>query len=102
MALPTLTPEQRADALAKATEARKARSVLLAQVKSGEVSPKQLFDRADEDVVKKTRVVQVLRALPGYGAAKVAALMSANDVDEKRRVGGLTSAQRTRLIEALG
>ena len=101
MALPTLTPEQRADALAKATEARKARSELLAQVKAGEVSPKQLFERTD-DITKKTRVVQVLRALPGYGVAKVTALMTANDVDEKRRVGGLTSAQRTRLLEALG
>jgi hypothetical protein len=101
MPLPTLTPEQRADALAKATEARKARSALLAQVKSGELAPAQIFERADEDIVKKTRVVQVLRALPGYGAAKVAALMTASDVDEKRRVGGLTAAQRERLLEGL-
>ena len=38
MALPTLTPEQRADALAKAAEARKARSELLASIKSGTTS----------------------------------------------------------------
>jgi len=35
MPLPTMTPEQRADALAKAAEARTARSELLAKVKSG-------------------------------------------------------------------
>ena len=100
MPLPTLTPEQRADALAKAAEARSARSDLLAKVKSGELTAKDVFER-DDDVAKKTRVVQVLRALPGYGAAKVTALMTACEIDEKRRVGGLTSGQRTRLLEAL-
>jgi len=100
MPLPTMTPEQRADALAKAAEARTARSELLAKVKSGELSAKQVFER-DDEIAKKTRVVQVLRALPGYGAAKVTALMTACEVDEKRRVGGLTSGQRTRLLEAL-
>ena len=101
MALPTMTPEQRADALAKATEARQARSSLLAQVKSGALTLKQVFERADDDVVKKTRVQQVLRALPGYGAAKVTALMTASGVDEKRRVGGLTNAQREKLLAAV-
>ncbi|HTI25539.1 MAG TPA: integration host factor, partial [Kutzneria sp.] len=38
MALPTLTPEQRAEALAKAAEARKARTALLASIKSGETT----------------------------------------------------------------
>jgi hypothetical protein len=63
------TPEQRADALAKANEARQARSALLAQVKAGELTPGQVFERADDEIVKKTRVVQVLHALPGYGPA---------------------------------
>ena len=100
MPLPTMTPEQRADALAKATEARKARSEMLAEVKSGKLSVDELFGRAD-DIVKKTRVVQVLKALPGYGTAKVTALMANTEVDEKRRVGGLTAAQRERLLQAL-
>jgi len=94
-----MTPEQRENALAKAAEARKARSALLAQVKSGEMNVGQVFDRAD-DVTKKTRVMQVLRAMPGYGPAKVTALMAESGVDEKRRVGGLTVAQRTKLLEA--
>src|SRR4051794_32223602 len=100
MALPTMTPEQRAGALAKATEARQARSALLGQVKSGTLTLKQLFER-DDDIVKKTRVLQVLRALPGYGPAKVTTLMTDSGVDEKRRVGGLTVAQRARLLEAV-
>ena len=101
MPLPTLTSEQRANALAKATEARQARSALLAEVKSGALTLEQVLDRADDEVVKKTRVQQVLRALPGYGAAKVSTLMTASGVDEKRRVGGLTSTQRSKLLEAV-
>jgi len=101
MPLPTMTPEQRAGALAKATEARQARSAFLAEVKSGAVTLGQVFERADDELVKKTRVLQVLRALPGYGAAKVTALMTASGVDEKRRVGGLTAAQRAKLLEAV-
>ncbi len=101
MPLPTLTPEQRAGALAKAQEARQARSAFLAQVKSGALTLKQVFERADDEVVKKTRVQQVLRALPGYGAAKATTLMTTSGVDEKRRVGGLTSAQREKLLAAV-
>ena len=100
MPLPPMTPEQRARALAKAAEARSARSTLLADVKAGTVKPEQVFGR-DDDVAKKTRVAQVLRSLPGYGPAKVTALLAAAGIDEKRRVGGLTAAQRTRLSEAL-
>jgi hypothetical protein len=96
-----MTPEQRADALAKATEARQARSALLAKVKSGAMTLEQVFAQTDDDIVKKTRVQQVLRALPGYGAAKVTALMAASGIDEKRRVGGLTGAQRAQLLEAV-
>jgi hypothetical protein len=95
-----MTPEQRARALAMAAEARSARSALLADVKAGRVRPERVFAR-DDDVAKKTRVAQVLRALPGYGTAKVAATLAAAGIDEKRRVGGLTAAQRARLCEAL-
>jgi hypothetical protein len=95
-----MTPEQRTAALAKATAARQARSALLARVKSGETTLAQVFAQTD-DVTKKTRVVQVLRALPGYGAAKAAALLAAGGVDETRRVGGLTGAQREKLLKAI-
>jgi hypothetical protein len=69
--------------LEKAALARKARSALLAEVKSGTTSVAGVFGRSGEELVKKTRVVQVLRAVPGYGPAKVAALMAVSGVDEK-------------------
>ncbi len=51
MPLPTMTPEQRTDALAKATEARQARSAFLAEVKSGALTLEQVLNRADDDLV---------------------------------------------------
>ena len=75
MALPTLTPEQRADALAKAQAARKKRSELLASVKAGKTSIAQVLAKTD-DITKKTKIAQVIKALPGYGPAKAAAVYS--------------------------
>jgi hypothetical protein len=100
MALPTLTPEQRADALAKAQAARKKRSELLASVKSGKLSIAQVLAKHD-DVTKKTKVAQVIRAMPGYGPAKAAAVMEEAGIDDNRRVGGLGDQQRKKLLDAV-
>jgi hypothetical protein len=99
MALPNFTPEQRQAALARAALARRDRAGLLVAVKSGQTSLAEVFGRAD-DLARRTRVVQVLRAVPGYGPAKVAALMAVCGVEEKRRVGGLGEQQRRRLLES--
>ncbi|WP_345146619.1 hypothetical protein [Nonomuraea rubra] len=52
-------------ALARAAEARTARRALLAEVASGAVSVAAVFERRGQDLVGRTRVVQVLRAVPG-------------------------------------
>ncbi len=102
MALPTLTPEQRAEALAKAAEARKARSELLASIKSGKQNIASVLNRAkDDDTVGKTKVVALLKAVPGVGAVKAAALLEQADIDPSRRAKGLGDRQRSMLIDAL-
>lgn len=63
MALPKLTPEQRQAALVKAAETRTARAKLLAEVKNGALSLEQLLGRED-DIAKRIKVSQALRALP--------------------------------------
>ncbi|ACZ86384.1 integration host factor, actinobacterial type [Streptosporangium roseum] len=100
MALPKLTPEQRQAALAKAAETRTARAKLLAEVKAGSVSLEQLLGR-DDEIAKRIKVSQALRALPGIGNVKAAQLMAEADVDEARRLGGLGVQQRRKLIEAV-
>ncbi|GAA0822522.1 integration host factor, actinobacterial type [Streptosporangium amethystogenes subsp. fukuiense] len=101
MALPKLTPEQRQAALVKAAETRTARAKLLAEVKNGALSLEQLLGRED-DIAKRIKVSQALRALPGVGTVKAAQLMAQADVDEARRLGGLGAQQRRKLIEAVG
>ncbi|TMR92370.1 integration host factor, actinobacterial type [Nonomuraea basaltis] len=101
MALPTMTAEQRAQALARAAQARTARRALLAEVASGAVGVAEVFERGGQDLVGRTRVVQVLRAVPGYGPARVAALIAICGVQEKQRVGALNDQQRERLLRAL-
>ena len=102
MALPTLTPEQRAEALAKAAEARKARTALLADIKAGKTTLEDVLKTAKENkTVGKTKVVQLLKALPGFGAVKVAKLMEEAGIDPARRAAGLGDRQRQALLEAL-
>ena len=64
MALPQLTPEQRADALKKAAAARKARAELKGELKSGKLTLEQVLKRED-DTVGKMKVSVVLESLPG-------------------------------------
>lgn len=101
MALPTLTPEQRAAALEKAAEARKARTELLTALKNGDETIEGVLKRADrDDIVKKTRVAQVLRALPGVGKTRAEKIMDDAGIDANRKVGGLGGRQRQALLDA--
>jgi hypothetical protein len=97
MALPVLSPEQRQEALAKAREARAARSALLAEVKAGTLTLADVLGR-DDDLARKTKVAQVLRALPGVGKARAAATMERAGISAERRVGGLGARQREHLL----
>jgi hypothetical protein len=102
LALPTLTPEQRADALAKAAEARKARSELLASIKAGQTTIDKVLAKAKEDkTIGKTKVKQLLMAVPGLGAVKVATLLEKAGIDIERRAAGLGDRQRGALLDAL-
>ncbi|WP_018686851.1 integration host factor, actinobacterial type [Actinokineospora enzanensis] len=98
MALPNLTPEQRAEALEKAAAARRQRSELLGKIKDGSMTVEAVLKTADNPIVTKTRIQSVLLAVPGYGKAKVTELMGRLEIDEKRRVGGLGPRQREALI----
>ena len=105
MALPTLTPEQRAAALEKAAAARKARSELLAAVKSGQLGISDVLARAEtDDTVKKTKVLALVKAMPGVGAVKAAQILVDLSIADTRRIGGLGDNQRRALrsLDAAG
>jgi hypothetical protein len=98
MPLPTLTPEQRQQALEKAAEARRKRAELKAQLKSGNVSLASVLSRENDDTVGKMKVASVLESLPGVGKVRARKLMERLDISASRRVRGLGSKQKDALL----
>jgi hypothetical protein len=99
MALPTLTPEQRQQALEKAAVARKKRAELKGELKSGTTSLKDVLDRSGDDIVGKLKVSSVLESLPGVGKVRAQKLMEELGISASRRVRGLGAKQRQQLLE---
>ena len=66
MALPTLTDEQRKQALAKAAQARRLRADLKERLKKSEMSLREVLAKASDDIVGKMKVSSVLESLPGF------------------------------------
>ncbi len=102
MALPNLSPEDRAKALAKAAEARQKRAELRGQLKEGKMSFAEVMKKSDDPIVARMKVLTLLESLPGYGKAKATKLMEELEISESRRVQGLGARQREQLMERLG
>ena len=99
---PQLTPEQRAEALAKAAAARRARAEVKELLKSGAITFDELLVRAESDpTVAGMKVKAVLSSMPGLGKVKSARLMEELGISENRRVRGLGTKQVEALRSAL-
>ena len=98
MALPTLTPEQREQALAKATQVRKARAWVKSLLKSGAVTlPAVVARGADDDAIGKMKVAALVQSMPGVGKVRAGQIMERLAIDPNRRVRGLGANQRQAL-----
>ena len=103
MSLPTLTAEQRAQALEKATQARRRRAEVKAQLKSGELLFSQALKLAETDeAIAKMRMSTLLESLPRVGVTTAASLMESYGIAQSRRVRGLGSVQKEQLIKRFG
>ncbi len=103
MALPPLTPEQRAAALEKAAAARQARAEIKNRLKYSQGSLSDVIAQGQQDdVIGKLKVVALLESLPGVGKVKARAIMSEVGISETRRVRGLGPHQIKALIERFG
>jgi hypothetical protein len=98
MPLPTLTEEQRKEALAKAAEARKARAELKGQLKAETVTLKDVLSKQGDDIIGKMKVSAVLEALPGVGKVRARKIMEKLDISATRRVRGLGAKQKDALL----
>ena len=96
MALPPMTPDQRAAALAAAAKARTERGLLKARLKRGDIT---LADALAEECAKGIKVISLLESLPGTGKKGAAELMAELGIAEGRKVSGLGRNQRAALEE---
>lgn len=103
MALPQLTPEQRAAALEKAAQARKARAELKEKLKKGNTDLQQVLKQAEEnEILGKMKVSALLEALPKVGKVKAQEIMKELEIAPTRRLRGLGDRQRRALLERFG
>jgi len=98
---PSLTPEQREAALAKAAAARAARAEIKARLKMGSLNLAEVL--ASDDVnIHKMKVLAMLESLPKVGKVKARRIMDEIGIAENRRIQGLGAQQRTALLDRLG
>ena len=102
MPLPTLTPEQRQQALEKAAEARRKRAELKSQLKSGNMSLATVLAKESDETVGKMKVSSVLESMPGVGKVRARKIMEKLDISASRRVRGLGSKQKDALLAEFG
>ncbi len=103
MALPQLTPEQRAEALAKAAAARRERAAVKNRLKNAQGSLKEVIDQGKEnDVIGKMKVSALLESMPGVGRVRARQLMEEIGISESRRVRGLGANQVSQLLDRFG
>jgi len=105
MALPPLTPEQRAAALEKAAQARQVRAAVKVRLKHSGASLAAVIalgrsDDGDGPVVGRMRVMALLESMPGVGKVRAAQTMDRLGIASNRRVKGLGTHQVRALVNA--
>ena len=100
MALPPLTPEQRAAALEKAAQVRRERAEVKNRLKYSHGSLADVIKEGqDNAVVGKMKVSALLEAMPGVGKVRARQIMEEVGISESRRVRGLGTNQIAALLE---
>jgi transposase len=103
VALPPLTPEQRAAALEKAAQARRERAEVKNRLKHTGASLSEIIKEGqDNDIVGKIKVSALLESLPGVGKVRARQIMERLGISETRRVRGLGSNQVAALEREFG
>jgi guanylate kinase len=95
---PKLTPEQRVAALEAAKQARRSRSDIKEQVRSGQLKVLQVIElAATNQAISKMRVAELLESIPGFGKVRVAAILDRLGISGTRRIQGLGVLQLQKL-----
>lgn len=100
---PQLSEDQRAQALARAAEARRVRAEVKELLKTGSITFAELLEKAQaEDLIGGLKVESVLASMPGTGKVKAKRMMEAHGIADNRRLRGLGEKQRAALLAEFG
>jgi len=103
VALPPLTPEQRAAALEKAAIARRERAEVKNRLKhSGTTLASVIKEGQDNEIIGKMKVSALLESMPGVGKVRARQTMERLGISETRRVRGLGTNQIAALEREFG
>lgn len=96
--LPNQTPEARAAALQKASDARAARALVKHRLKFGGASITDILMQGQgDDAVGRMKVSALLESMPGVGKVKARGIMESLGIADNRRIRGL-GVQQMRAI----
>jgi hypothetical protein len=99
MPLPEQDEETLRAHLKKGIEDRQWRASVKKRLKSGEIELHEVLRQASEDqVIAKTRVLEILESMPQVGPVRARRLMERLDISPSRRLRGLGVNQRERLL----
>lgn len=100
---PQLSEDQRAQALARAAEARRVRAEVKELLKTGSITFTELLEKAEaDDLIGGLKVESVLASMPGTGKVKAKRMMEAHGIADNRRLRGLGDKQRAALLSEFG
>ena len=96
---PQLSPEERANALAKAKFSRQVRAGVKLRIKNQDLSIAQVLEIAHNDeAIAKMRVCELVESVPGMGKIRAKALLERLNISLTRRVQGLGRHQVQSLL----
>lgn len=100
MALPELTPKQRAEALEKAAHARRERAAVKNRLKNAQGSLSEVIEQGrSNEIIGKMKVSALLESMPGVGKVRAQQIMTEIGIAQTRRVRGLGNHQIAALLE---
>lgn len=100
MALPNLTPEQRAAALEKAAHARQIRAEIKNRLRYSGLTIREVLEIAKtNEIVAKMKVFDLIGSVPGIGKVTAEEIMNRLEIARSRRIRGLGPKQAAALIE---
>lgn len=102
MPLRSLTPEERAAAIAKANAQHERRAEVLGALRAGERRLADVLTPEPDELLGKVKLVDLLLAVPGQNRASVEALLTRLDVGDACRLRSVTDEQRQIILDAVG